>query len=128
MTFLCHIEVVISKSSRMLGFIKRLSREFSKPYIYKMLYVSLLRINLEYAVSVWSKHQEIHSAKVERIQHSFVRFALRGLGQLDQLAPAWLTELNANRHSIFRGSYFWWNISIEFFADSSVKFFLWRFD
>jgi hypothetical protein len=29
MTFLCHIEVVISKSSRMLGFIKSISREFS---------------------------------------------------------------------------------------------------
>jgi hypothetical protein len=29
MTFLCHIEAVITKSSRMLGFIKRVSREFS---------------------------------------------------------------------------------------------------
>jgi hypothetical protein len=32
MTFSCHIEAVISRSSRMLGFIKRVSREFSDPY------------------------------------------------------------------------------------------------
>jgi hypothetical protein len=36
-----HIEAVISKSSRMLVFIKRVSREFSDSYTYKVLYISL---------------------------------------------------------------------------------------
>jgi hypothetical protein len=31
MTFLAHIETIISKSARMLGFIKRLSKEFRDP-------------------------------------------------------------------------------------------------
>jgi hypothetical protein len=41
MTLLSHIEAVISKSSRMLVFIKRVSREFSDSYTYKVLYISL---------------------------------------------------------------------------------------
>jgi hypothetical protein len=38
MSFLPHIEVIISKSSRMLGFIKRILRDFSDPYILIKLY------------------------------------------------------------------------------------------
>jgi hypothetical protein len=49
MSFLLHIETIISKSSRMLGFIKRISREFRDPYTHKTLYTSLVRPNLEYA-------------------------------------------------------------------------------
>jgi hypothetical protein len=33
MSFLPHIEAIISKSSKMLGFIKRISRDFRDPYI-----------------------------------------------------------------------------------------------
>jgi hypothetical protein len=46
MSFLPHIEAIISKSSRMLGFIKRISREFHDPYTHKTLYTSLVRPNL----------------------------------------------------------------------------------
>jgi Reverse transcriptase (RNA-dependent DNA polymerase) len=79
MTFVSHIEAVVAKSARMLGFVKRISKEFSDPYTYKTLYVSLVRPNLEYASCVWSPHHDIHSKRIERIQHNFVRFALRGL-------------------------------------------------
>jgi hypothetical protein len=37
MTFVNHIESIVSKLARMLGFIKRISREFSDPYTYKTL-------------------------------------------------------------------------------------------
>jgi hypothetical protein len=37
MSFLPHIETIISKSSRMLGFIKRISRDFRDPYTHKTL-------------------------------------------------------------------------------------------
>jgi hypothetical protein len=40
----------------------------------------LVRPNLEYAVCVWSPHRVCHSKRVERIQHNFVRFALRRTG------------------------------------------------
>jgi hypothetical protein len=31
--------------------------------------------------------QEVHSARIERIHHKFIRFALRGLGWTTQLLP-----------------------------------------
>jgi hypothetical protein len=33
----------VSKSARMLGFIKRISREFNDPYRYKTLYVAFVQ-------------------------------------------------------------------------------------
>jgi hypothetical protein len=38
MSFLPHIEAIISKSSKMLGFIKRISRDFRDPYTHETLY------------------------------------------------------------------------------------------
>jgi hypothetical protein len=40
MSFLPHIEAIISKSSRMLGFIERISREFCDPYTHKIYFIS----------------------------------------------------------------------------------------
>jgi hypothetical protein len=53
MSYLPHIEVIISKSSRMLGFIKRILRNFCDPY------------TLEHAACVWSPHQSVHSERLE---------------------------------------------------------------
>jgi hypothetical protein len=47
MSFLPHVEAIISKSSRILGFIKRNSKKFHDPYTHKTLYTLLLRPNLE---------------------------------------------------------------------------------
>jgi hypothetical protein len=63
-----HIETIISESSRMLGFIKRISREFCVPYTLKILYISLVRPNLEHATCVWSPHQPVYSEWLERVQ------------------------------------------------------------
>jgi hypothetical protein len=47
-SFLPHIEAIISKSSRKLGFIERILREFHGPYAHKTLYTSIVRPNLEH--------------------------------------------------------------------------------
>jgi hypothetical protein len=70
MTFLNHIEAITAKSARMLGFIKRILKEFQDYYALKTLFVSLVRPNLEYASVVWSPHQACHSERIERIQHN----------------------------------------------------------
>jgi hypothetical protein len=54
---------------------------------YKTLYVAFVRPGLEYASCVWSPLQEVDSAGIERIQHNFIRFALRGLGWTAQPLP-----------------------------------------
>jgi hypothetical protein len=79
MTFVDHIGSIVSKSAKMLGFIKRISREFNDHYTYKTLYVAFVRPGLKYASCVWSPHQEVHLAKIENIQHTIIRFALRVL-------------------------------------------------
>jgi hypothetical protein len=63
MTFVGRIESIVSKSARMLGFIKRIKR--------CMWLLS--------ASCVWSR--------IERIQHNFIRFALRGLCWTTQPLP-----------------------------------------
>jgi hypothetical protein len=87
MTFVDHIRSIESKSARILGFIKRISWHYNDPYTYKTLYVAFVRPGLEYASCVWSPHQEFHSARIERIQHNFIRFALRGLSWTPQPLP-----------------------------------------
>jgi hypothetical protein len=49
--------------------------------------VALVRLGLEYASCVWSPHQEVYSARIERMQHNFIRLALRGLGWTTQPLP-----------------------------------------
>jgi hypothetical protein len=87
MTFVNHIESIVSKSALgiYVGFIKPISREFNDPYTYMTLYVALP--GLEYASCVWSPHQEVHSARIERIQHIFIIFTLRGLGWTNRPLP-----------------------------------------
>jgi hypothetical protein len=69
MSFLPHIEAIIFKSSRMLCFFKRISREYRDPYTHKTVYTSLVRPNLEHAACVW----------LEPVQHNFIRYAVRRL-------------------------------------------------
>jgi hypothetical protein len=52
-----HIELMVAKSSKMLGFIKRMARDFQDPYTLKSLYISLVRPNLEYASCVWNPYR-----------------------------------------------------------------------
>jgi hypothetical protein len=56
------------RMSRILGFIKRIPREFHDPYTQKTLYTSL--------VSVWSPQQSVHSEWLKRVQHNFIRYTV----------------------------------------------------
>ena len=48
MSFKYHIDYVVSKGRRMLGFIKRRASEFDDPYVTKTIFCSLVRSTLEY--------------------------------------------------------------------------------
>jgi hypothetical protein len=69
MSFLPRIKAIISKLSRMLDFMKRISKEFRDSYTFKTLY-TIARPNLEHATYVWSPHQLVHSERLERVQHN----------------------------------------------------------
>jgi hypothetical protein len=51
MSFSRHIDVTVGKVLAMLGFVKR-SGEFRDPYTLRTLYVSLVRLKLEYTICV----------------------------------------------------------------------------
>ena len=48
-----HVSYILSKSLRLLGFIKRNSSDFRNPFTLKTLYISLVRPHLEYCC-IWN--------------------------------------------------------------------------
>lgn len=86
LNFNLHIDAVVSKSSNVLGFIKRWSREFDDPYLSKRLFTSLVRPILEYGSLVWSPYYSCHVNRIESVQKQFLLFALRNL--------AWNPDIN----------------------------------
>lgn len=79
LTFNLHRSNVIAKANRQLGFISKISRDFTDPYCLKALYCSLVRPILESAAVVWTPHQLTWSLRLEGVQRKFIRFALRNL-------------------------------------------------
>lgn len=74
LTFHAHIDKIINKSFKMLGFIKRYTSDFKNPYTVKYLYVTLVRPHLEYCTVVWSPYYNIHINRIERVQKKFLRY------------------------------------------------------
>jgi hypothetical protein len=66
LTFSEHVDVTVSKTRQMLGFIMRVGRDFRNPYAHKSLYVSLVRSKLENASCVWMPYQNGRFARLER--------------------------------------------------------------
>ena len=79
LNFRDHYSNIISKASRNLGFLFRISPEFRDPYCLRSLYFSLVRSILESAAVVWSPFHTIWIERIEKIQSKFVRYALRFL-------------------------------------------------
>lgn len=71
LTLLPHIENIIKKASRMLGFVIRNSREF-KSGTKILLYNSLVRSTLDYCSVVWRPHYADHILRIERVQKRFL--------------------------------------------------------
>lgn len=74
-----HISIATAKGFAALGFIRRSTKHFQDIYALKSLYCALVRSVLEYAVCVWSPHHTTQIIRMERVQRSFVRYALRQL-------------------------------------------------
>lgn len=73
LTFIPHIDNIIKKASKMLGFIIRSGRSFRRSKTKILLYYSLVRSVMEYCSVVWRPHYAAHSLRLERIQKRFVR-------------------------------------------------------
>lgn len=74
-----HVNATTAKAFAALGFVRRNASCFKDIYALKALYCSLVRSILEYAVCVWSPQHTTHIIRIEKVQRSFIRFALRQL-------------------------------------------------
>ena len=72
-----HYSDILDKANKMVGFIRRQSREFSDPHCLLMLYKSLVCPLLESSSVVWSTSSSFWSKKLESVQRNFTRFVLR---------------------------------------------------
>ena len=70
--FSSHID--ISRVLRMLGFIKRCTKQFVDINAIKTLYFAYVRTHLEYASSVWSPNYACHIHRLESVLRKFFRY------------------------------------------------------
>lgn len=73
LTFSSHINAAAKRGARMLGFIKRNTKEFRLIRTKKILYNSLVLSHLEFASEVWSPIYAVQSQRIESVQRAFTR-------------------------------------------------------
>lgn len=79
LNFRPHLESVISKANKQLGFIFKIADGFRDPLCLKALYCALVRSILESAMLVWCPYNRNWIDRIEAVQRRFVRLCLRYL-------------------------------------------------
>lgn len=69
-----HIENIVKKSLRVLGFVKRHSSDFKDLQSFKLLYCALVRPVLEYGSPIWSPYTKSSIDSIEGVQNRFLKF------------------------------------------------------
>ena len=75
-----HYKYCSRKAMRTMGFIVRFARHFRNTEFLRLLYVALVRPHVQYASAIWSPRHTKYIIFIERVQHKFLRSALRSLG------------------------------------------------
>ncbi|XP_061379603.1 uncharacterized protein LOC133319395 [Danaus plexippus] len=73
LTFIPHIDNIITNAFKVLGFIIRITKEFKKSSTKIALFNSLIRSKLEYCSVVWNPQYQTHRDRIERVQKKFLR-------------------------------------------------------
>jgi hypothetical protein len=69
-----HINEIVNRSFKMIGFLKRSTRLFENVEVIKILFNSFVRSKLEYCSSVWYPTTKKFIIKIERVQNYFLRY------------------------------------------------------
>lgn len=69
-----HVNNIISKASKALGFVMRNSGDFRQAKSLKILYCSLVRSHLEYSSQVWNPQYVTYISRIENIQKKFLKY------------------------------------------------------
>ena len=76
-----HYRNITCKAMKTLGFIARFGKHFKHIRTLKLLFVALVRPQIEYASVIWSPRHKQYTNLIERIQHKFLRLAMRTSGR-----------------------------------------------
>lgn len=68
-----HIDTIVLKAYRSLGFVLRVCKAFKNIQSLKIVYYAYVRSVLEYASSAWSPCYITHSDKIEKIKKLFLK-------------------------------------------------------
>lgn len=69
-----HIDRILDKSFKSLGFVMRTSRPFSNTDCIKRVYYAYVRSILEYACCIWNPNYVTHIHRIERVQQKMVKY------------------------------------------------------
>lgn len=75
LSFAQHIEYCRNKALKVLGFIKRNTKDFTDIFTIKLLYTSLTRPHLEFCTSLWSPYYFVYIDMLNSVQRKFLRYA-----------------------------------------------------
>lgn len=67
-----HIDLIVAKSFKMLGFVNRSCKDFNSNTL-KLVYCSLVISHLEYASLIWSPYYSVHIRIIESMQNAILR-------------------------------------------------------
>lgn len=74
LSFRDHVDTIVAKAKRMLGFVMRMSKPFRNYSSIILLYNALIRSTLEYCSTIWSPYYSRYTNDVESVQARFVRY------------------------------------------------------
>lgn len=72
-----HIDTIVKKAFKTLGFVIRTCRKFHNPDTIIYLYNALVRTQLEYASPIWSPYYKEYIVRLERVQRRFTRYLFK---------------------------------------------------
>lgn len=102
LSFGLHIKNIVNKAYRALGFICRITKQFTNEKCFVTLYVSLVRSHLEYASQIWNPFNITYIDNIEKVQRKFTRFLNFKMGRPsatyeERLSHFHLMKLNTRR-------------------------------
>lgn len=77
LSFNRHMNIIVAKSYGMLGFLKRVCKDFRNVAALKSVYFAHVKSHLEYTSVVWEPYYQNYDDKIESVQKKFLIYALR---------------------------------------------------
>lgn len=102
LNFSAHVDSIAKRALRRLGFVCRISREFSNPVSLLKLYLSVVLPILEYAYVVWNGTCQSNSNILDKVQNKFIsihkhRFSRHSVNGSDFFTSNPLQSLKSRR-------------------------------